>query len=128
LRKESVKTRLERSDAGLSFTESSYMLLQGYDFYRLHVDHGCSVRIGGSDQWGNVTVGTELVRKMAGGQADGLTSPLLLRSDGQKFGKSEGGNESVWLDASLTSPFRLHQFLLQQEDALVPQLLRFLRS
>ncbi len=123
--KDSVKSRLDRDDVGLSFTEFSYMLLQAYDFYRLHVDHDCTLQIGGSDQWGNITVGTDLVRKMAGAQVFGLTSPLLLRSDGKKFGKSEGGNENVWLDAARTSPFKLHQFLLNCDDALIPQLLRF---
>jgi len=123
--KDSVKTRLDRIDVGLSFTEFSYMLLQGYDFYRLHVDHGCTVQIGGSDQWGNITVGTDLIRKMAGSHAAGLTSPLLLRADGQKFGKSEGGNDRVWLDATLTSPFALHQFLLNSDDATTPSLLKF---
>jgi tyrosyl-tRNA synthetase len=123
--KEAVRSRLERDDVGLSFTEFSYSLLQAYDFLRLHLDYGCTLQLGGSDQWGNITMGTELVRKVTGGQADGLTSPLLLRADGQKFGKSEGGNERVWLDATLTSPFALHQFLLNADDATVPTLLRF---
>ncbi len=123
--KDSVKSRLDRDDVGLSFTEFSYMLLQAYDFYRLHVDQGCTLQIGGSDQWGNITVGTDLVRKMAGAQVFGLTSPLLLRSDGKKFGKTEGGNENVWLDPALTSPFKLHQFLLNSDDELVPTMLRF---
>jgi tyrosyl-tRNA synthetase len=83
------------------------------------------LQLGGSDQWGNITVGTELVRKMTGHQAYGLTSPLLLRGDGKKFGKSEGGNESVWLDAKLTSPFAMFQYLLNVDDASVPMSLRF---
>ncbi len=123
--KESVKSRLDRDDVGLSFTEFSYMLLQAYDFLRLNVDHDCTLQLGGSDQWGNITMGTELVRKVTGHSAHGLTSPLLLRADGQKFGKSEGGNERVWLDASLTSPFEFHQYLLNSEDATTPALLRF---
>jgi len=123
--KDSVKSRLDRDDVGLSFTEFSYMLLQAYDFLRLNIDHGCTLQLGGSDQWGNITMGTELIRKVTGRSASGLTSPLLLRADGQKFGKSEGGNQKVWLDASLTSPFALHQFLLNADDQTVPTLLRF---
>ncbi|MEI7653846.1 MAG: tyrosine--tRNA ligase [Actinomycetota bacterium] len=124
--KDSVKSRLDREDIGLSFTEFSYMLLQGYDFVRLYQDHDCSLQMGGSDQWGNITVGVDLVKKMAGGKAYGLTVPLLLRPDGTKFGKSEGGNENVWLDARLTSPFAFHQFFLTTDDAMVSQLLRAL--
>jgi tyrosyl-tRNA synthetase len=123
--KDSVKSRLDRDDVGLSFTEFSYMLLQAYDFLRLNVDHGCTLQLGGSDQWGNITMGTELIRKVTGAAAAGITSPLLLRADGQKFGKSEVGNEHVWLDASMTSPFKLHQYLLNVEDALTGQMLRF---
>jgi tyrosyl-tRNA synthetase len=123
--KESVKTRLDRDDVGLSFTEFSYMLLQGYDFVRLNLDHGCTLQLGGSDQWGNITIGTELVRKMTGHQAHGLTTPLLLRGDGKKFGKSDGGNENVWLDAALTSPFSMYQYLLNVDDASAPASLRF---
>jgi tyrosyl-tRNA synthetase len=123
--KDSVKSRLDRDDVGLSFTEFSYMLLQAYDFLRLNVDHGCTLQLGGSDQWGNITMGTELVRKVTGTSAAGLTSPLLLRGDGKKFGKTEGGNERVWLDATLTPPFALHQYLLNSDDASTPQMLRF---
>jgi len=123
--KESVRARLDREDVGLSFTEFSYMLLQGYDFVRLNLDHDCSLQLGGSDQWGNITVGTELVRKMTGHQAYGLTTPLLLRGDGKKFGKSEGGNENVWLDAAMTSPFAMYQYLLNVDDASTPASLRF---
>jgi tyrosyl-tRNA synthetase len=123
--KETVKSRLDRDDVGLSFTEFSYMLLQAYDFLRLNLDHDCSLQLGGSDQWGNITVGTELVRKATGHSADGITTPLLLRADGQKFGKSESGNENVWLDASMTSPFALHQFLLNSDDESTPGLLRY---
>jgi tyrosyl-tRNA synthetase len=122
--KEAVKSRLDRDDVGISFTEFSYMLLQAYDYLRLHVDQGCTLQLGGSDQWGNITAGCELVRKVTGGIASALTSPLLLRSNGQKFGKSEGG-EQVWLDPQLTSPFKMYQFLLNSEDDLTPSLLRF---
>jgi len=123
--KESVKSRLDRDDVGLSFTEFSYMLLQAYDFLRLNQDHDCTLQLGGSDQWGNITMGTELVRKVTGRSAAGLTTPLLLRPDGQKFGKSEVGNEQVWLDAKMTTPFALHQYLLNVDDVMTPSLLRF---
>ncbi|MEI8051450.1 MAG: tyrosine--tRNA ligase [Actinomycetes bacterium] len=123
--KESVKSRLERPDQGISFTEFSYMLLQAYDFARLHEDHGCTLQVGGSDQWGNITMGIELVRKRTGAHAFGLTSPLVTKADGTKFGKSEGGTDRVWLDAARTSPYRLYQFLLQAEDAVVGSYLRF---
>ncbi len=122
--KDSVKSRLDRDDVGLSFTEFSYMLLQAYDFLRLNIDYDCTLQLGGSDQWGNITMGTELIRKSAGRSAAGLTSPLLLRADGTKFGKSESGS-NIWLDAALTSPFEMHQFLLNAEDAITPTLLRF---
>ncbi|MGC8510175.1 MAG: tyrosine--tRNA ligase [Acidimicrobiales bacterium] len=123
--KESVRSRLDRDDVGLSFTEFSYMLLQAYDFLRLHLDYDCSLQMGGSDQWGNITVGTELVRKVTGDVVDGVTVPLLLRADGKKFGKSEGGNESVWLDATMTTPYAMYQYLLNTDDVLAPQLLRY---
>jgi tyrosyl-tRNA synthetase len=123
--KDTVKSRLDRDDVGLSFTEFSYMLLQAYDFLRLNLDHDCTLQLGGSDQWGNITIGTELVRKVTGHSADGVTTPLLLRADGQKFGKSEIGNEHVWLDASMTSPFAMHQFLLNADDVTAPAMLRF---
>jgi tyrosyl-tRNA synthetase len=122
--KESVKSRLDRDDVGLSFTEFSYMLLQAYDFLRLYLDQGCTLQLGGSDQWGNITVGAELVRKAAGGDADALTSPLLLRADGTKFGKSEGG-EQIWLDPARTSPFKMYQFLVNSDDVVTPMLLRY---
>jgi tyrosyl-tRNA synthetase len=123
--KESVKSRLDRDDVGLSFTEFSYILLQSYDFLHLSIDYDCTLQLGGSDQWGNITMGVELVRRVTSKNVAGLTSPLLLRADGQKFGKSEGGNERVWLDASLTSPFAFHQYLLNSEDQMMPALLRF---
>jgi tyrosyl-tRNA synthetase len=122
--KESVKSRLDRDDVGLSFTEFSYMLLQAYDFLRLYLDQGCTLQLGGSDQWGNITVGAELVRKSAGGAADALTSPLLLRGDGTKFGKSATG-EQIWLDPTRTSPFKMYQFLLNSDDIVTPMLLRY---
>ena len=123
--KESVKSRLERPDQGISYTEFSYMLLQAYDFLRLHEDQGCTLQLGGSDQWGNITMGVELVRKRAGAQAFGLTTPLVTKADGTKFGKSAGGNDRVWLDPAKTSPFQLYQFFLQSEDAVVGTYLRF---
>ena len=123
--KEAVKSRLSRDDVGISFTEFSYSLLQSYDFLRLHLDYGCTLQVGGSDQWGNITMGAELVRKVAGATAYGLTLPLLLRADGRKFGKSESGNESVWLDSARTTPFAMHQFLLNSDDVVTPQLLRY---
>ncbi len=123
--KESVKSRLERDDVGLSFTEFSYMLLQGYDFVRLNLDYDCTLQLGGSDQWGNITLGAEIVRKYTGHQVHGLTSPLLLRGDGKKFGKSEGGNENVWLDASMTSPYAFYQYLVNVDDSSTFDCLRF---
>ena len=99
------------------------MLLQAYDFLRLHVDHGCDLQIGGSDQWGNITLGVELVRKVCGDEVWGLTTPLVLKADGTKLGKSESGN--VWLSAARTSPFALYQFFLNSADAMVGAYLRF---
>jgi len=123
--KESVRSRLERPDQGISYTEFSYMLLQAYDFAQLNIDHGCTVQIGGSDQWGNITMGIDLVAKRTGEQAYGLTTPLATKADGTKFGKSEVGNERVWLDANRTSPYALYQFFLGVEDAMVDTYLRF---
>jgi len=113
--KDSVKTRLE---TGLSFTEFSYQLVQGYDFYHLYKNHACKIQMGGSDQWGNITTGTELIRRLDGGEAHAITAPLLTKSDGSKFGKSEGGN--IWLDAEKTSPYKFYQYWLNiaDEDAL----------
>ncbi len=122
--KEAVRVRLEREDVGLSFTEFTYMLLQGYDFVRLNLDHGCTLQLGGSDQWGNITLGAEIVRKMTGHAAYGLTSPLILRADGTKFGKTASG-DNVWLDAARTSPFAMHQFFLNCDDVVTGTLLRF---
>jgi tyrosyl-tRNA synthetase len=120
--KESVRARFEREDQGISYTEFSYMLLQAYDFLRLHQDRGCTLQLGGSDQWGNITMGVELVRKVARHTVHGLTSPLVTKPDGTKFGKSESG--AVWLDPARTSPYRLYQFFLQSEDAVVGAYLR----
>ena len=119
--KESVRRRL---DGGLSFTEFSYQLLQGYDFYHLYQHHGCRLQMGGSDQWGNITTGTELIRRLGGetAAAYALTAPLLTKADGTKFGKSEGGN--VWLDPALTSPYQFYQFWLNAADEDAPRLLR----
>ena len=121
--KESVRSRFERPDQGISYTEFSYMLLQAYDFLRLHLDHGCDLQIGGSDQWGNITLGVELVRKACGDEVWGLTTPLVLKADGTKMGKTESGN--VWLSAARTSPFALYQFFLNSVDAMVGAYLRF---
>jgi tyrosyl-tRNA synthetase len=109
--KESVKKRLE---TGISFTEFSYQLLQGYDFYHLYKEKKCILQMGGSDQWGNITAGTELIRRMDGGEAFALTSPLITKADGTKFGKSESGN--VWLDPEMTSPYKFYQFWLNASD------------
>jgi tyrosyl-tRNA synthetase len=112
LAKDSVKSRLE---SGMSFTEFSYQLIQGYDFYHLWKHHGVKLQMGGSDQWGNITTGTELIRRMAGGEAFALTTPLIKKADGTKFGKSEGGN--IWLDPEKTSPYEFYQFWLNAADA-----------
>jgi tyrosyl-tRNA synthetase len=109
--KDSVKNRME---SGISFTEFSYQLVQGYDFVHLYKQLGCRLQMGGSDQWGNITTGTELIRRMEGGEAFAVTTPLLTKSDGSKFGKSEGGN--VWLDAARTSPYKFYQFWLNASD------------
>jgi tyrosyl-tRNA synthetase len=111
LAKDSVKNRLE---AGMSFTEFSYQLIQGYDFYYLNKHHGCKLQMGGSDQWGNITTGIELIRRLGGGDVYAITAPLVKKADGSKFGKSEGGN--VWLDASKTSPYKFYQFWLNAAD------------
>lgn len=114
--KDSVKNRLDAG--GLSFTEFSYQLVQGYDFVHLYKHENCKLQMGGSDQWGNITTGTELIRRMEGGEAFAITAPLITKSDGTKFGKSEGGN--VWLDPKKTSPFKFYQFWLNvaDEDAI----------
>jgi tyrosyl-tRNA synthetase len=122
--KESVKARFERPDQGISYTEFSYMLLQAYDFLRLHLDHGCDVQFGGSDQWGNITMGVDFVRKVCGDEVWGFTTPLIVKADGTKYGKTESG--TVWLDPRRTSPFAMYQFFLNTPDEQVGELLRFL--
>lgn len=121
--KESVKQRIDREGEGISFTEFTYMILQSYDFQQLNQSRGCSLQIGGSDQWGNITGGTELTRRMNGNQVFGLTLPLITKSDGTKFGKTESG--TIWLDSSKTSPYAFYQFWLQTADADVYRFLRY---
>ena len=111
LAKDSVKSRQE---SGISYTEFSYQLIQGYDFYHLWKEEGIRLQMGGSDQWGNITTGTELIRRMGGGEAFALTTPLIKKADGTKFGKTEGGN--VWLDPHRTSPYQFYQFWLNAAD------------
>lgn len=123
LAKDSVKSRLG-SDAGISYTEFSYMLLQAYDFVHLHQKYGCELQIGGSDQWGNVTAGIDLGRRMLSTQLFGLTLPLLTKSDGSKMGKTETG--TVWLSGERTSPYELYQYWVRVEDADVGKCLRYL--
>lgn len=118
--KDSVKTRLE---TGLSFTEFSYQLLQAYDFQLLFDKYNCIIQMGGSDQWGNITSGTEFIRRNIDGKAYAITTPLLTKSDGTKFGKSEQGN--IWLDPNLTSPYRFYQFWINAVDADLPKFLRY---
>ncbi|PIE20833.1 MAG: tyrosine--tRNA ligase [Neptuniibacter caesariensis] len=121
--KESVKQRIDREGEGISFTEFTYMILQSYDFQQLNTSHNCTLQIGGSDQWGNITGGTELTRRMNGQQVFGLTLPLITKSDGTKFGKTESG--TIWLDASKTSPYAFYQFWLQTADADVYRFLKY---
>lgn len=119
LSKDSVQKRLEN---GMSFLEFSYQLIQGYDFYWLWKNKGVQLQMGGSDQWGNIVTGTEIIRKKAGGEAFALTTKLLMKSDGTKFGKSESGN--VWLDADKTSPYKFYQFFLNVADEDIPKVIR----
>lgn len=113
--KDSVKKRLgEESKSGMSFTEFTYQLVQGYDFYHLYKTFGCKLQMGGSDQWGNITTGTELIRRMDSGEAFAMTCPLITKADGTKFGKTESGN--VWLDPERTSPYSFYQFWLNTSD------------
>lgn len=111
--KDSVRKRIE-GESGISFTEFTYQLIQGYDYYWLNLHRNCKLQMGGSDQWGNITTGTELIRRKSGGEAFAFTCPLLTKSDGGKFGKSEGGN--VWLDPEKTSPYQFYQFWLNAAD------------
>lgn len=123
LTKDSVRSRLERSDAGLSYTEFSYMLLQAHDFVYLYEKFGCEIQVGGSDQWGNITAGIDLARRLHGVQLYGMTCPLLTKSDGTKMGKTESG--ALWLDADKTSPYQFYQYWINLEDASVDRCLRF---
>jgi tyrosyl-tRNA synthetase len=122
LAKEAIKRRLE-TDEGISFTEFSYPLLQAYDFLVLHDRYGCTLQMGGSDQWGNIVAGIDLIRRLRGARAHGLVSPLVTTTAGVKFGKTEAG--AVWLDANLTSPYRFYQFWLNTDDRDVVNYLKF---
>jgi len=121
--KESVRARMEDREVGISYTEFSYMLLQAFDFYVLCRDHGCELQIGGSDQWGNITAGIDLMRKKLSRQGYGLTMPLITKADGTKFGKTEGG--SVWLDPEKTSVYKFYQFWINTADADAVRYLKF---
>ncbi len=123
IKKESVQQRLQREDQGISYTEFSYSLLQGYDFAELYKRHGCLLQIGGSDQWGNIVAGTDLTRRLHHTQVYGLTLPLITKADGTKFGKTESG--AIWLDPKKTSPYAFYQFWLNTADADVYKFLRF---
>ena len=124
LAKDSVKSRLDRTDGGISYTEFSYMLLQAYDFVRLYDDFGCELQLGGSDQWGNITAGIDLARRMRGVQLYGLTCPLLMTAEGAKMGKTEAG--AVWLSAKRTSPYQFYQYWINVDDADAGKCLRML--
>ena len=123
LNKESIRRRVQSDETGLSFTEFSYVLLQAYDYLALHRSVGCTVQMGGSDQWGNITAGIDLVRRVAGGKAYGVVFPLVTTSTGVKFGKTEAG--TVWLDPTRTSPYRFYQFWLNTDDADAEQYLKY---
>ena len=114
IKRDSVRTRLEERDQGISFTEFTYMLLQAYDFYHLYQHHNCEIQMGGSDQWGNILSGRELIRRILGQSSEGITFPLLTTSTGKKFGKTEEG--AVWLDSKRTSPYQMYQYWLQTAD------------
>jgi len=121
--RDSVRMRLETREQGLSYTEFTYMLLQAYDFLALYDRYGCTLQMGGSDQWGNIVSGSDLVRRLRGVETYGLTMPLVTRSDGKKFGKSEEGN--IWLDPQRTSPYQFYQFWINTDDTDAVQYLRF---
>ncbi|MGJ3352266.1 tyrosine--tRNA ligase [Providencia sp. Je.9.19] len=123
INRESVKQRLNRDDVGISFTEFAYNLLQGYDFATLNKEHGVELQIGGSDQWGNITSGIDLTRRLHQNQVFGMTVPLITKSDGTKFGKTEGG--AVWLDPKKTSPYKFYQFWINTADSDVYRFLKF---
>ena len=122
LAKESVRSRLEDREHGISYTEFSYMLLQAFDFLKLFDHEGCRIQGGGSDQWGNITAGIELIRRKTGGQAFGITFPLLTTSSGEKFGKSAGN--AIWLDANKTSPYQFYQYWINTDDRDVARFLK----
>lgn len=124
LMKDSVRNRIENRDQGISYTEFSYQLLQGFDFVQLYRDHGCAIQMGGSDQWGNIVGGVDLLRRMEQVQGHALTYPLLTNSEGKKYGKSEKG--AVWLDPDQTSPYEFYQFWLNTADADAPRFLKWL--
>lgn len=124
LGKESVRARLGRADVGLSYTEFSYQILQAYDFLELWRTQGCTIQLGGTDQWGNITAGIDLIRRKTGGTAFGLTTPLITRGDGGKFGKTEGGG-NIWLDPGKTSAYEMYQFWLNTADADVGRFLKY---
>lgn len=123
IQKESVKQRIEREGSGISFTEFTYSILQSFDFAELNKRYGCSLQLGGSDQWGNITGGIDLTRRLHGNQVFGLTMPLITKSDGTKFGKTESG--TVWLDAQRTSPYAFYQFWLETPDTDVYKFLKY---
>ena len=123
LAKDSVKGRIEREETGISFTEFSYMILQGYDFYHLCREHGCRLQIGGGDQWGNITAGTELIRKKQAGDAFALTFPLITTASGKKFGKSEKG--AIFMSTALTSPYAFYQYWINTDDQDVVKFLKY---
>ena len=122
IQKESVKQRIEREGSGISFTEFTYMILQSYDFSELYRQHGCGLQIGGSDQWGNITAGVDLVRRVEAKGVHALTTPLLTRADGKKFGKTESG--TIWLDPGLTSPYSFFQYWINADDRDIANLLK----
>ncbi|QDG53372.1 tyrosine--tRNA ligase [Persicimonas caeni] len=122
MQKESVRARLQEREQGISYTEFSYMLIQAFDFMHLREHHNCKLQIGGSDQWGNITAGTELTRRKLGETVFGITFPLITDSSGNKLGKTEGG--AVWLDPERTSPYEFYQYWVRRDDADVPKLLR----
>ena len=123
LARESVRSRMSRADGGISYTEFSYQVLQAYDFLCLFRQHGCTLQIGGSDQWGNITAGTDLIRRVEGAAAFGMTLPLIAKADGTKLGKTESG--TVWLDPAKTSPYEMYQFWLNTGDADVVDFLKY---
>ncbi len=121
--RDAVKNRLERDGLGISYTEFSYMLLQAYDFLELHRRHNCTVQVGGNDQWGNMVSGVDLIRRESGNEAFVTTVPLITRSDGVKFGKTQGG--ALWLDPTMTSPYRFYQYWINMPDNDIEQFLRY---